>query len=64
MGTSIGSGQVEKANELIVARRQTGRGMQGRVATSTALAALRTLLLKGGWDRSWQQREVLPLTAA
>jgi len=24
---------------------------------------LRTLMLNGGWDRYWQQREVLPLLA-
>jgi hypothetical protein len=33
-------------------------------ATSDGLAALRTLLLNGGWERYWQQREVLPLLAA
>ncbi len=60
----IGSGHVEKANDLIVARRQKGRGMQWSAATSDALAALRTLLLNGGWDRYWRQREVLPLAAA
>ncbi len=60
----IGSGQVEKANDLIVARRQKNRGMQWSAATSDALAALRTLMLNGGWDRYWQLREVLPLLAA
>jgi len=61
---SIGSGQVEKANDLIVARRQKNRGEQWSQATSDALAALRTLMLNGGWDRYWQQREVLPLLAS
>ena len=60
----IGSGHVEKANDLIVARRQKGRGMQWSLATSDALAALRTLMLNGGWDRYWQQRQVLPLVAS
>jgi len=60
----IGSGHVEKANDLIVARRQKNRGMQWSAATSDALAALRTLLLNGGWDRYWQQREVMPLLAS
>jgi hypothetical protein len=60
----IASGHVEKANDLIVARRQKNRGMQWTEATSDALAALRTLMLNGGWDRYWQQREVLPLMAA
>ncbi len=60
----IGSGHVEKANDLLVARRQKNRGMQWSEATSDALAALRTLMLNGGWERYWQQREVLPLLAA
>ena len=60
----VGSGHVEKANDLIVARRQKGRGMQWSLATSDALAALRTLTLNGGWDRYWQQRQVLPLVAS
>jgi hypothetical protein len=60
----IGSTQVEKANDLLVARRQKNRGMQWSEATSDALAALRTLMLNGGWDRYWQQREVLALLAA
>jgi hypothetical protein len=59
----IGSAHVEKANDLIVARRQKRRGMQWSEATSDALAALRTVMLNGGWDRYWQQREVLPLLA-
>jgi hypothetical protein len=25
---------------------------------------LRSLMLNGGWDRYWQQREVLPLLAS
>jgi len=60
----IGSAHVEKANDLIVARRQKNRGMQWSEATSNALAALRTLMLNGGWERYWQQREVLPLLAS
>ena len=60
----VGSGHVEKATDLIVARRQKGRGMQWSLATSDALAALRTLMVNGGWDRDWQQRQVLPLVAS
>jgi len=60
----IGSAHVEKANDLIVARRQKNRGMQWSEATSDALAALRTLMLNGGWDQYWQQRQVLPLLAS
>jgi hypothetical protein len=59
----IGSGQAEKANDLIVARRQKGTGMHWTVDTSDALAALRTLMLNGGWDRYWRHRQVLPLVA-
>ncbi len=60
----IGSAHVEKANDLLVARRQKNRGMQWSEATSDALAALRTLMLNGGWEQYWQQREVLPLLAS
>ena len=56
----IGSGHVEKANDLLVARRQKNRGMQWSQATSEGLAALRTQVLNGGWDRYWVEREVLP----
>jgi len=57
----IGSGHVEKANDLIVAKRQKGAGMHWSLETSDALAALRTLMLNGGWERYWRHREVLPL---
>jgi hypothetical protein len=46
----IGSAHTEKANDLIVARRQKHQGMHWSEATRDALAALRTLLLNGGWD--------------
>lgn len=59
----IGSGHAEKANDLIVAQRQKGAGMHWSLPTSDALAALRTLMLNGGWDRYWRHREVLPLVA-
>lgn len=57
----IGSAHTEKANDLIVARRQKHRGMHWSEQTSDALAALRTLLLNGGWDLYWQKHQVLPL---
>jgi hypothetical protein len=60
----IGSGHVEKANDLLVAHRQKGQGMHWSLETSDALAALRTLMLNGGWERYWRNREVLPLVAA
>ena len=59
----IGSGLVEKANDLLVSQRQKGQGMHWSLQTSDALAALQTLLLNGGWDRYRQDREVLPLVA-
>jgi hypothetical protein len=37
--------------------------MRWQASTSDALAALRTLMLNGGWDRYWQHHEVLPLVA-
>ncbi len=60
----IGSAHVEKANDLLVARRQKNRGMQWSAATSDGLAALRTLMLNSGWEHYWQQREVFPLLAS
>ncbi len=57
----IGSGHGEKANDLLVACRQKKKGMHWSWETSDALAALRTLLLNGGWDLYWQKRQVLPL---
>jgi len=60
----IGSGHTEKLNDLLVARRQKGQGRHWSQETSDALAALRTLLLNGGWDRYWQHRQVLPFLAS
>jgi len=60
----IGSALVEKANDLIVARRQKNQGMHWSLETSNALAALQTLMLNKGWDLYWQQRQVLTLVAA
>lgn len=56
-----GSGHGEKANDLLVARRQKHRGMHWSLATSDALAALKTLVLNHGWDLYWEKRQVLPL---
>lgn len=57
----IGSGQAEKANDLIVARRQKHQGMHWSRETSDALATLKTLMLNQGWNLYWQDRQVLPL---
>ena len=58
-----GSGHVEKANDLLVARRQKHRGMHWSLQTSDSLCALKTLMLNHGWELYWQEREVLPLAA-
>ena len=57
----IGSGHAEKANDLIVARRQKKQGMHWSLETSDALAALKTLMLNEGWELYWSHRQVLPL---
>jgi hypothetical protein len=57
----IGSGGVEKGNDLIVARRQKRRGMHWSLETADRLAALKTLYLNHGWDLYWGRREVLRL---
>jgi hypothetical protein len=57
----IGSAPVEKGNDLIVARRQKNQGMHWSEPTSQSLAALRTLVLNGGWDLYWKNHQVLPL---
>jgi hypothetical protein len=44
-----------------VVRRQKRQGLGRRLDTSDSLAALRTLLLNGGWERYWVRGEVLPL---
>jgi len=59
----IGSGHVEKANDRLVARRQKRKGMHCSLASSDSLTALRTLVLNGGWEAYWAQRQVLPLVA-
>ena len=51
----IGSGQVEKANDLLVARRQKQRGMQWSEATSDGLAAL-LVQRDGHGPRAWRAR--------
>lgn len=52
---------MEKVTDVLVAQRQKGAGMRWQETTSDALAALRTLMLNGGWDRYWLHRQVLPL---
>jgi hypothetical protein len=59
----IGSGHAEKANDQIVAKRQKAAGMHWSHETGDRPAALRTLMLNGGWNRHWRHRQVLPLVA-
>jgi hypothetical protein len=56
----IGSGQGEKPNDLLVARRQKGKGMHWSGETSDALAALSTLKLNQAWEHYWQQPDGQP----
>ena len=48
----------------MVACRQKHQGMHWREASSDGLAALRTLLLNGGWDLYWKKQQVLPLAVS
>lgn len=59
----IGSGTAEKANDLIVARRQKRRGMHWNMRTSEGLARLRVLLLNHEWEAYWRQRQMPQLVA-
>ncbi len=59
----IGSAHAEKANDLLVARRQKRGGMQWSLQTSDSLAALRTLALNDGWDAYWEHGRLFPLAA-
>jgi hypothetical protein len=59
----IGSGLVEKANDLIVARRQKHKGMHWSEHTAHGLASLKTLVLNQAWDLYWQEAKIMPLTA-
>ena len=60
----IGSSQVEKANDLLVVRRQRGTGMHCSGEASDALAALSTLKLNQEWERYWPQPQVQPAVLA
>ncbi|GAC1456112.1 MAG: hypothetical protein PVSMB4_16410 [Ktedonobacterales bacterium] len=60
----IGSGQAEKTNDLLVARRQKGEGMHWSLATSSALMRLQTLRLNQEWDAYWQHRQLPSLLRA
>jgi hypothetical protein len=59
----IGSGTVEKANDLLVARRQKRRGMHWHMRTSEGLARLKLLLLNHEWEAYWRQRQTPQLVA-
>ena len=59
----IGSGQAEKANDLLVARRQKNRGMHWRIETSEALARLKLLQLNHEWNAYWADGQLPSLVA-
>jgi hypothetical protein len=59
----IGSGTAEKANDLLVARRQKRRGMHWNMRTSEGLARLKLLLLNHEWEAYWRQRQMPQLVA-
>jgi hypothetical protein len=59
----IGSGQAEKANDLLVARRQKNRGMHWNIVTSEALARLKLLQLNHEWDAYWAEGRLPSLVA-
>jgi hypothetical protein len=59
----IGSGHSEKDNDLLVARRQKGKGMHWSAQMSDSLAALQTMRLNRNWDAYWCDHTVLPLVA-
>jgi hypothetical protein len=59
----IGSGLVEKANDLLVARRQKRQGMHWSLETSEALARLKALRLNHEWDSYWAKRQLPRLVA-
>jgi len=48
-----GNGVVEKANDILVARRQKGAGMSWSIQGSDTLCALTTLWHNGEWDTYW-----------
>ena len=58
---------VEKGSTGVTTQRMlvvASTGMHWSLATSDGLAALRTLVLNGGWERYWIEGEVLPLVEA
>ena len=51
----VASSLVEKAGDLVVAKRQKKRqGMHWSHHGSEAVSALRTLCLNGEWDQHWK----------
>jgi len=59
----IGSGQGEKTNDLVVARRQKNRGMHWNIHTSEALGLLKCLQLNHEWNAYWAADRLPSLVA-
>lgn len=55
-GYYISSSVVEKAADIIVARRQKHQGMIWSRKGADAIAVLRTIVLNEKWDEYWQER--------
>ena len=55
---------MEKEDDLLVARRQKGKGMHWSGETSDALAALCTLKHNQEWESYWQQPQEQPALLA
>ncbi|NPV54914.1 MAG: hypothetical protein HPY71_15610, partial [Firmicutes bacterium] len=51
-----GNGVVEKANDILVARRQKGAGMSWSIEGSDTLCALTTLWHNAEWDSYWARQ--------
>ncbi len=60
----IGSGGVEKGNDVMVAGRMKRKGSHWSLGMADRLVALKTLRLNGGWDLYWGHRQVLRLAAS
>jgi hypothetical protein len=55
-GYYISSSVVEKAADIIVARRQKHQGMIWSRKGANAIAILRTIVLNGKWDSHWKKK--------
>lgn len=52
-GKTIGSGRVEKGEDVVVGHHQKNKGMSWSDRGSRALAILKTVELNGQWEQLW-----------